>query len=181
MMNKTCSINYGHLANLQKTLPTTDLNKKKKTNKLSFDKISPRDFYFFLSFQAVLVNANVGHNKWKLSMFVTLIPAIDRPLIGMVLYKISRLCFYWNTLCFHDIIISGVIYCYVGYVAYFWYDLGMYILFVACFKIYSKWNLPFNSLRPSNACMRRWIGSSFVQIMACRLFGAKPLSEPMLE
>ena len=43
MMHKTCSINYGHLADLQKTLPTTDLNKKK----LSFDKISPRDFYFF--------------------------------------------------------------------------------------------------------------------------------------
>ena len=29
MMHKTCSINYGHLADLQKkTLPTTDLNKK---------------------------------------------------------------------------------------------------------------------------------------------------------
>ena len=44
MMHKTCSINYGHLADLQKTLPTTDLNQKKN---LSFDKISPRDFYFF--------------------------------------------------------------------------------------------------------------------------------------
>ena len=43
MMHKTCSINYGHLADLQKTLPTTDLNKKK----LSFDTMSPRDFYFF--------------------------------------------------------------------------------------------------------------------------------------
>ena len=43
MMHKTCWINYGHLADLQKILPTTDLNKKK----LSFDKISPRDFYFF--------------------------------------------------------------------------------------------------------------------------------------
>ena len=32
-----------NMANLQKTLPTTDLNKKD----LSFDKISPRDFYFF--------------------------------------------------------------------------------------------------------------------------------------
>ena len=31
------------------------------------------------------------------------------------------------------------------------------------------------------AYMRRWAGSSLVQIMACRLFGAKPLSEPMLE
>ena len=44
MMHKTCSINYGHLADLQKTLPTTDLNKKQQ---LSFDKISPRDFRFF--------------------------------------------------------------------------------------------------------------------------------------
>ena len=38
-----------------------------------------------------------------------------------------------------------------------------------------------NSLRLSDAYMRRWTGSSLVQIMACRLFGAKPLSEPMLE
>ena len=36
-----------------------------------------------------------------------------------------------------------------------------------------------NSLRPSDAYMRRWTGSSLVQIIACRLFGAKPLSEPM--
>ena len=28
--------------------------------------------------------------------------------------------------------------------------------------------------------MRQWIGSALVQIMACRLFGAKPLSKPML-
>ena len=42
MMHKTCSINHGHLVDLQKTLPTIDLNKKN----LSFDKISPRDFYF---------------------------------------------------------------------------------------------------------------------------------------
>ena len=32
-----------------------------------------------------------------------------------------------------------------------------------------------NSLRPSDAYMRRWTGPSSVQIMACRLFGAKPL------
>ena len=38
-----------------------------------------------------------------------------------------------------------------------------------------------NSLRPSDAYMRRWTVSSLVQIMACRLFSAKPLSEPMLE
>ena len=29
--------------------------------------------------------------------------------------------------------------------------------------------------------MRTWIGSALLQIMACRLFGAKPLSEPMLD
>ena len=37
-----------------------------------------------------------------------------------------------------------------------------------------------NSLRPSNAYMRRQPRPSFVQVTACRLFGAKPLSEPML-
>ena len=38
-----------------------------------------------------------------------------------------------------------------------------------------------NSWRPSDAYMRRWTGPSLVQIMACRLFGAKPLSVPMME
>ena len=33
-----------------------------------------------------------------------------------------------------------------------------------------------NPLRPSDAYMRSWTGSSLVQIMACRLNGAKPLS-----
>ena len=37
-----------------------------------------------------------------------------------------------------------------------------------------------NSSPPCAAYMRQWIGSASVQIMACRLFGAKPLSEPML-
>ena len=37
------------------------------------------------------------------------------------------------------------------------------------------------NLSPSSAAyMRQWIGSALVQIMACRLFGAKPLSKPML-
>ena len=39
----------------------------------------------------------------------------------------------------------------------------------------------FNSLRPSDAYMRQKTRPSLVQIMACRLFGAKPLSEPTLE
>ena len=40
--------------------------------------------------------------------------------------------------------------------------------------------LSFNSSPLSAAYMRQWIGSALVQIMACRLFGAKPLSKPML-
>ena len=40
---------------------------------------------------------------------------------------------------------------------------------------------PFNSLGPRDACMRHHTGSSLVQIMACRLFGAEPLSEPILD
>ena len=37
-----------------------------------------------------------------------------------------------------------------------------------------------NSSPHSAAYMRRWTGSSLVQVMACRLFGAKPLPEPMM-
>ena len=40
--------------------------------------------------------------------------------------------------------------------------------------------LAIKSSPPSAACMRQWTGSSLVQVMACRLFGAKPLPEPML-
>ena len=40
--------------------------------------------------------------------------------------------------------------------------------------------LGLNSSPLSDAYMRQSIGSVLVQIMACRLFGAKPLSEPML-
>ena len=36
-------------------------------------------------------------------------------------------------------------------------------------------------ISPSATYMRRWTGSSFVQVMACRLLGAKPLPEPMLD
>ena len=38
-----------------------------------------------------------------------------------------------------------------------------------------------NSFRPSDAYMRQKPNPSLVKIMACRLFRAKPLSEPMLE
>ena len=42
------------------------------------------------------------------------------------------------------------------------------------------WANELTRLTPSAAYMRQWIGSALVQIMACRLFGAKPLSKPML-
>ena len=41
-------------------------------------------------------------------------------------------------------------------------------------------SLDVNSSPPSAAYMRQWTGSALVQIMACRLSGAKPLPEPML-
>ena len=37
-----------------------------------------------------------------------------------------------------------------------------------------------NSSPPTAAYMRQWIGAALVQIMAYRLFGAKPFSKPML-
>ena len=42
-------------------------------------------------------------------------------------------------------------------------------------------NICVNSSPPGVAYMRQLIGSALVQIMACHLFGAKPLSKPMLE
>ena len=37
----------------------------------------------------------------------------------------------------------------------------------------------FNSQRLGDANMPHWTGSSLVHVIACRIFGAKPLSEPM--
>ena len=42
------------------------------------------------------------------------------------------------------------------------------------------WILSLKSSPLSAAYMRQWIGSALVQIMACRLFGAQPLSKQML-
>ena len=43
-----------------------------------------------------------------------------------------------------------------------------------------RWLIWVNSSPPSAAYMCQWIGSTLVQKMVCRLFGAKPLSKPML-
>ena len=37
-----------------------------------------------------------------------------------------------------------------------------------------------NSSPPSAPYMHQWTGSALIQVMACRLFGAKPLPEPLL-
>ena len=44
----------------------------------------------------------------------------------------------------------------------------------------SYWYHNLNSSPPSAAYMRQWAQQALVQVMACRLFGAKPLPEPML-
>ena len=47
------------------------------------------------------------------------------------------------------------------------------------FRIHAAYCIGFNSPPPRATYMRQWIGSALVQIMACRLFSAKPLSKPM--
>ena len=47
--------------------------------------------------------------------------------------------------------------------------------------ITSPVRLGINSSPPRAAYMRQWFGSALVQIMACCLFSAKPLSKPMLD
>ena len=46
-------------------------------------------------------------------------------------------------------------------------------------KDFLYYGISFNSSPPSATYMRQWIGSALVQIMAWRLFGAKPFPEPM--
>ena len=50
-----------------------------------------------------------------------------------------------------------------------------FMITVAC-----PWGQWVNSSPPSAAYTRQWTGSALVPVMACRLFGAHPLPEPML-
>ena len=52
---------------------------------------------------------------------------------------------------------------------------GFYFDTEPCLENYS-----FNSLKPSDPYLRQWSRPSLVYLMACRLFGTKPLSEPMM-
>ena len=55
-----------------------------------------------------------------------------------------------------------------------WYD---YKIVIRTLRRYMWYVI---SSPPNAAYMRQWIMLPLVQIMACRLFGAKPLSKPML-
>ena len=64
-----------------------------------------------------------------------------------------------------------------------WIINSMSLNFVStkCIWKYCQQNVRhFNSSTPGAAYMHQWNGSALVQIMARRLFGAKPLSKPML-
>ena len=59
-----------------------------------------------------------------------------------------------------------------------WFNIHWVFLFWV--KLMDVSNCVFNSSPPSAAYMRQETGSALVQVMACRLFGTKPLSEPLL-
>ena len=68
-----------------------------------------------------------------------------------------------------------------GMIVYIWLSIASY--HVVSSSTWPEWDVqlpPPPPPPPSAAYMRQWIGSVLVQIMACRLFGAKPLPEPML-
>ena len=61
------------------------------------------------------------------------------------------------------------------------YGLFLSLIFIAYLMFHWAFHkLIVNSSPPSAAYMHQWAGSSLVQVKACRLFGAKPLPEPML-
>ena len=77
-----------------------------------------------------------------------------------------------------EMYISVTKWCIVGYGTGALWDLYIVLAKVS----YQHHLKPYyiNSFPPSAAYMRQWIGWALVQIMACRLFGTKPLSKPML-
>ena len=54
------------------------------------------------------------------------------------------------------------------------------VIHLASSKSYHHFKCFLNSSPPSATYMNQWTGSALVQVMAWRLFGAKPLPEPML-
>ena len=60
-------------------------------------------------------------------------------------------------------------------------NTSVYHDIIASYTEYEMWNVMYSRLNEWRIYMRRQHRSSLIQIMACRLFGANPLSEPMLE
>ena len=54
------------------------------------------------------------------------------------------------------------------------------LLYIVWFSVGVSWVFVFITSPPSAAYMHKWIGSVVVQIMGCRLLGAKPLSKSIL-
>ena len=65
----------------------------------------------------------------------------------------------FDALCFFVVILNS----------FLWDPCELFTLFVRV-----------NSSPPGATYIRQWTGTALVHVMACRLFGAKPLSEPML-
>ena len=54
-------------------------------------------------------------------------------------------------------------------------------VFCKAMKARMQFVIYYKLISPSAAYMRPWIGPALLLMIACRLFGAKPLSEPVLD
>ena len=62
-----------------------------------------------------------------------------------------------------------------------WFKLYISSICISWISANCNWYICFfNASPPSVPYMPRWTGSSLVSIMACRLFGCKPLSKPKM-
>ena len=59
-------------------------------------------------------------------------------------------------------------------------NCGHFVLASVCWSLFLNDSILTTRLSSKGANLRQWIGSALVQIIACRLFGTKPLSKPML-
>ena len=74
---------------------------------------------------------------------------------------------------------------YILNVTTLWILFCEYCNFAVEYILLMSWYLPswqnINLSPPSATCICQWIGPALVQQMACHLFGAKPLSKPILD
>ena len=97
MLHKTCSINYGHLANLQKTLPTTDLNKK-NFHLIKYLLATFFSFIFNLYLSSPNAGITVGHFRLLLLLYAddVVVFADSREELQDELHKLCEYCKRWN-------------------------------------------------------------------------------------